>query len=184
MPSTAADAKGLMTTAIRDDNPVVYLHHYLLTLEHGDVPDGEYAVPFGEAEIRRAGGRRDDRRRRRGWSTGRSRRPSSWPARASRPRSSTRARSPRWTSTRSSRRSAKTGHLVLADQAPRHASVSAIIAGDVVEHGFDTLKAPIVQVTALDATVPYSEVLEQAVIPDAARIVGAVQKLLGTRAPA
>ncbi len=56
MPSTAADAKGLMATAIRDDNPVVYLHHYLLTLEHGDVPDGEYLVPFGEAAIRRAGG--------------------------------------------------------------------------------------------------------------------------------
>jgi Pyruvate/2-oxoglutarate dehydrogenase complex, dehydrogenase (E1) component, eukaryotic type, beta subunit len=38
VPSTAADAKGLMTTAIRDDNPVAYFHHYLLTLEHGDVP--------------------------------------------------------------------------------------------------------------------------------------------------
>ena len=56
MPSTAADAKGLMATAIRDDNPVVYLHHYLLTLEHGEVPDGEHLVPFGEAAIRRAGG--------------------------------------------------------------------------------------------------------------------------------
>ena len=49
VPSTAADAKGLMATAIRDDNPVVYLHNYLLTLEHGEVPDGEYLVPFGEA---------------------------------------------------------------------------------------------------------------------------------------
>ncbi len=56
VPSTAADAKGLMTTAIRDDNPVAYFHHYLLTLEHGDVPDGEYAVPFGEAAVRREGG--------------------------------------------------------------------------------------------------------------------------------
>ena len=56
VPSTAADAKGLMATAIRDDNPVVYLHHYLLTLEHGEVPDGEYLVPFGEAAIRREGG--------------------------------------------------------------------------------------------------------------------------------
>src|SRR5205823_7607218 len=56
VPSTAADAKGLMTTAIRDDNPVAYFHHYLLTLEHGDVPDGEHAVPFGEAAIRREGG--------------------------------------------------------------------------------------------------------------------------------
>src|SRR6204780_4277627 len=56
VPSTAADAKGLMATAIRDDNPVVFLHHYLLTLEHGEVPDGEHLVPFGKAEIRRAGG--------------------------------------------------------------------------------------------------------------------------------
>src|SRR5690349_14999194 len=56
MPSTAADAKGLMATAIRDDNPVVYLHHYLLTLEPGEVPDGEHLVPFGEAAIRREGG--------------------------------------------------------------------------------------------------------------------------------
>src|SRR5690349_21622072 len=55
LPSTAADAKGLMATAIRDDNPVAYFHHYLLTLEHGDVPEGEYLVPFGEAAIRREG---------------------------------------------------------------------------------------------------------------------------------
>src|SRR5579864_8548722 len=55
LPSTAADAKGLMATAIRDDNPVCFFHHYLLTLEHGEVPDGEYLVPFGEASIRRAG---------------------------------------------------------------------------------------------------------------------------------
>src|SRR6202042_2543183 len=56
VPSTAADVKGLMATAIRDDNPVVYLHNYMLTLEPGEVPDGEYLVPFGKAEIRRAGG--------------------------------------------------------------------------------------------------------------------------------
>src|SRR5216684_1444678 len=56
VPSTAADAKGLMATAIRDDNPVVFLHHYLLTLEPGEVPDGEHLVPFGKAEIRRPGG--------------------------------------------------------------------------------------------------------------------------------
>src|SRR5579862_6497810 len=55
MPSTAADAKGLMATAIRDDNPVVYLHHYMLTLERDEVPDGEHLVPFGKAAIRRAG---------------------------------------------------------------------------------------------------------------------------------
>src|SRR5207244_12496079 len=56
VPSTAADAKGLMATAIRDDNHVVYLHNYLLTLEPGEVPDGEHLVPFGKAEVRRPGG--------------------------------------------------------------------------------------------------------------------------------
>src|SRR6202171_3999772 len=55
VPSTAADAKGLMASAIRDDNPVVYLHHYMLTLDKGQVPDGEYLIPFGVADIKRAG---------------------------------------------------------------------------------------------------------------------------------
>ena len=86
VPSTAADAKGLMTTAIRDDNPVVYFHHYLLTLEHGEVPDGEYVVP-----LRRGGGparglRRHDRRDRLDGRHARSPRPSSSPRRGSRRR--------------------------------------------------------------------------------------------------
>ena len=44
-----------MTASIRDDNPVVFFHHYLLTLEHGDVPEGEHVVPLGEAIVRREG---------------------------------------------------------------------------------------------------------------------------------
>src|ERR1700758_4783121 len=55
VPSTPADAKGLMASAIRDDNPVVYLYHYMLTLEKGPVPEGEYLVPLGVADIKRPG---------------------------------------------------------------------------------------------------------------------------------
>src|SRR5262245_55195636 len=55
LPSTPADAKGLMATAIRDDNPVLYLQHYLLLLETGDVPEGEYLIPFGLADVKREG---------------------------------------------------------------------------------------------------------------------------------
>src|ERR1700757_4788641 len=55
IPSTAADAKGLMAAAIRDDNPVVYLHPYMLTWDKGEVPDGEYLVPLGVADIKRPG---------------------------------------------------------------------------------------------------------------------------------
>src|ERR1700733_12049029 len=56
VPSPPADAKGLLTSAIRDDNPVVYLHHYMLTLDKGEVPDGNYAIPLGVAEVKRSGG--------------------------------------------------------------------------------------------------------------------------------
>ena len=45
-----------MTASIRDDNPVVFFHHYLLTLEHGDVPEGEHVVPLGQANVVREGG--------------------------------------------------------------------------------------------------------------------------------
>jgi acetoin:2,6-dichlorophenolindophenol oxidoreductase subunit beta len=178
MPSTAADAKGLMTTAIRDDNPVVYLHHYLLTLEHGEVPDGEYIVPFGEASIRREGG--DVTIVATGWTVDR--------ALAAAERLATdgvqaevidpRTIAPLDTQTILESVD-KTGRLVLVDQATRHASVSTVIAGEIAEHGFSSLKAPIVQVTALDATIPYSEPLEAWVLPDEDKIVAGVQQVVG-----
>jgi acetoin:2,6-dichlorophenolindophenol oxidoreductase subunit beta len=177
VPSTAADAKGLMATAIRDDNPVVFLHHYLLTLEHGEVPDGEHLVPFGKAQVRRSGG--DVTIVATGWMV-----PRSLAAAEKLAAEGIQAEviDPRTvapldlatilTSV------AKTGRLVLVDQAPRHATVAGIIAGDVAEHGFSSLKAPILQVTARDATVPYSEPLEAYVIPDEARIIAAVRAVL------
>ncbi len=55
MPSTPYDAKGLLKAAIRDDNPVVFLEHKLLYKVKGEVPEGEYTIPFGEADIKRAG---------------------------------------------------------------------------------------------------------------------------------
>jgi pyruvate/2-oxoglutarate/acetoin dehydrogenase E1 component len=177
VPSTAADAKGLMATAIRDDNPVVFLHHYLLTLEHGEVPDGEHLVPFGKAEIRRAGG--DVTIVATGWMV-----PRSLAAAEKLAAEGIQAEviDPRTVAPLDLaiilKSVAKTGRLVLVDQAPRHATVAGIIAGDVAEHGFSSLKAPIIQVTARDATVPYSEPLEAYVIPDEERIIAAVRAVL------
>ena len=59
---------------------------------------------------------------------------------------------------------------MLVDQATRHGSFSSRIAGDVAEHGFSSLKAPIMQVTALDATIPYSEPMEAFLLPDEAKV--------------
>jgi len=55
VPSTAHDAKGLLKMAIRDDNPVIFLEHKLLYFTKGEVPEGDYTIPFGEAIVRRAG---------------------------------------------------------------------------------------------------------------------------------
>src|SRR6188768_778989 len=54
-PSTPADAKGLLKTAIRDDNPVIFLEHKVLYFSKGPVPDGEYTIPFGVADVKREG---------------------------------------------------------------------------------------------------------------------------------
>jgi pyruvate/2-oxoglutarate/acetoin dehydrogenase E1 component len=73
----------------------------------------------------------------------------------------------------------KTGHVVLADQGTRHASAASFIAAEIAEHGFSSLKAPIKLVTALDATIPYSEPMEAFVLPDEEKIQGAVRQVLG-----
>jgi acetoin:2,6-dichlorophenolindophenol oxidoreductase subunit beta len=55
MPATSYDVKGLLKTAIRDDNPVIFIEHKMIYLLKGDVPEEEYTIPFGEADIKREG---------------------------------------------------------------------------------------------------------------------------------
>jgi acetoin:2,6-dichlorophenolindophenol oxidoreductase subunit beta len=179
LPATAADAKGLMATAIRDDNPVCFFHHYLLTLEPGEVPDGEYLVPFGEADIRRAG--TDVTIVATGWMVGKALAAAATLAGEGIQAEVIDPRTLAPLDTAMILASVdKTGHVVLVDQAPRHAAASGIIAGEIAEHGFGSLKAPIKQVTGLDTTVPYSQPMEAFVLPDEARIAGAVREVLGT----
>jgi acetoin:2,6-dichlorophenolindophenol oxidoreductase subunit beta len=179
VPSTAADAKGLMATAIRDDNPVVYFHHYLLTLEHGEVPDGEYLVPFGEAAVRREGG--DVTIVATGWTVDRALNAAGRLAAEGVEAEVIDPRTLAPLDTQTILESVeKTGHLVVVDQATRHGSAASVIAAEVAQHGFSSLKAPIVLVTALDATMPYSEPLEAFVLPSEDKIVAAVQQVLGT----
>jgi pyruvate dehydrogenase E1 component beta subunit len=179
LPSTAADAKGLMATAIRDDNPVCFFHHYLLTLEPGEVPEGEHLVPFGQAEIRRAGG--DVTIVATGWMVGKALAAAEALAseRIEAEVIDPRTLAPLDMATILSSVE-KTGRVVLVDQATRHASASAVIAAEIADQGFSSLKAPIKQVTSLDTTIPYSEPMEAFVLPDEAKISGAVHQVLGT----
>jgi pyruvate/2-oxoglutarate/acetoin dehydrogenase E1 component len=183
VPATAADAKGLMATAIRDDNPVVYFHHYLLTLEHGEVPEGEHLVPFGEAAVRRSGGdvtvvaigAMVDT----ALAAAETLAAEGIEAEVIDPRTLAPLDMPRILESVE-----KTGRLVLVDQATRHGSASAVIAGEVADQGFGALKAPIKQVTALDATIAYSAPLEAYLLPDAEKVAGAVREVVRSSAVA
>ena len=73
----------------------------------------------------------------------------------------------------------KTGRLVIVDQSTRHGSAAAVIAAEAASEGFSSLKAPIRLVCALDATIPYSEPMEAYLLPDATKVVTAVQQVLG-----
>jgi len=178
VPSTAADAKGLMTASIRDDNPVVFFHNYLLTLEHGEVPEGEHVVPLGEAAVVREG--TDVTIVAIGWMVGKALAAAEQLAAdgVSAEVIDPRTLAPLDTAT-ILQSVEKTGRLVVVDQSTRHGSAAAVIAAEVASDGFASLKAPIELVTALDATIPYSQPMEEYLLPDEAKIVGAVQKVLG-----
>ena len=178
VPATAADAKGLMAAAIRDDNPVIYFHHYLLTLEHGEVPEGEHVVPLGEAAVRRAGS--DVTVVAIGHMVGKALAAADTLHAEGIEAEVIDPRTLNPLDMKTILESVeKTGHLVLVDQATRHGSASAVIAADVADEGFSALKAPIKQVIALEATIPYSEPLERWVLPDEDKIVAAAQRVVG-----
>ncbi|HVN60789.1 MAG TPA: transketolase C-terminal domain-containing protein [Gaiellaceae bacterium] len=178
VPATAADAKGLMATAIRDDNPVVYFHHYLLTLEHGDVPEGEHLVPFGQAAVRREGS--DVTIVAIGWLVGKALAAAEQLAAEGVDAEVIDPRTLAPLDTATILKSVeKTGRLVVVDQSTRHGSAAAVIAAEVASEGFSSLRAPIKLVTALDATIPYSQPMEEYLLPDEAKIVEAVQQVLG-----
>lgn len=183
VPSTSADAMGLMRSAIRDDNPVVYLHHYMLTIDKGPVPEGEHIVPFGVADIKREG--TDVTIVATAWMVKKSLAAAEMLAKEG---ISVEVVDPRTlapldvdTIVQSVK---KTGRLVLVDQAPKHASAAVVIAGEVAERGFEYLKAPVKMVTALNTSVPYSEPMESYVLPNEEKIVKAVKSVLPVRAAA
>jgi pyruvate/2-oxoglutarate/acetoin dehydrogenase E1 component len=179
IPATPADAKGLMTASIRDDNPVVFFHHYLLTLEQGDVPEGEHVVPLGQANVVREGG--DVTIVALGYMLGQALEAADQLAAegVNAEVIDPRCLAPLDLATILGSVE-KTGRLVVVDQSTRHGSAAAVIAAEAASEGFGSLKAPIQLVCALDATIPYSEPMEQYLLPDAAKIVTAVQQAVGS----
>ena len=177
IPSNPADAKGLLIQAIRDDDPVVFLEHKMLYDETGEVPDKPYATPFGEARVVREGG--DATIIALGRMVGRA-------EEAARILAAEGIQvaiiDPRTTSPLDEDTilefAEETGRVVVVDEASPRCGMAADIASLIAEKAFHALKAPILKVTPPHTPVPYAPSLEDAYLPDAAKIVAAVRRVL------
>jgi pyruvate/2-oxoglutarate/acetoin dehydrogenase E1 component len=179
-PATPHDAKGLLKSAIRDYNPVIFIEAQLLYGTKGDVGDGEYTIPIGVAEVKRAG--RDativayskmlllaleaaDQLSREGIEVEvidpRTLKPLDLPTIVASVK--------------------KTGRLVIVEEGWRFCGLGAQIAESVYAAAFDYLDAPILRVTGEDVPMPYSRPLEDAAIPDKERVIEAVKALCGAQ---
>jgi pyruvate/2-oxoglutarate/acetoin dehydrogenase E1 component len=176
-PSTPSDAKGLLKTAIRMNDPVLFLVPGMVVGVKGDVPEEEYLVPFGRADIKQAGT------------------DVTIVAIGSMVRQALRAAKDLIREGISAEvvdpctlnpldsdtilnSVARTGRLVVVDEAREMCSAASEIAAVVADRGFRHLKAPIRRVTAPNVPIPFSPPLENYVVPSAERIAVAVKQVI------
>jgi pyruvate/2-oxoglutarate/acetoin dehydrogenase E1 component len=182
MPATAYDAKGLLIAAIEDPNPVLYIDDRWLYEETGEVPAESYAVPIGQAAVRRQG-------------TGITLIGVSWMAAESLRAAAIleregidaevidlRSLKP-WDREMVIASVARTGRAVVADSGWRTAGAAAEIAAEVAEGAFAELRAPIARVTLPDVPAPSSRLEEQAYYPGAEQIASAARRVFEWRGP-
>jgi len=176
-PATPADAKGLLKSAIRDGNPVVFIEGEMLYNTKGEVPDGEHVVPLGVAEVKRAGTdvtlvahakmvtvalRAAEELAKDGVSA------EVVDPRTIRPLDiATIAESVR-----------KTNRCVVVEEGWPMCGVGAQVAYELQHACFDDLDAPVVRVTGADVPMPYNKQLEKLAKPDAAKVAAAARQVL------
>jgi pyruvate/2-oxoglutarate/acetoin dehydrogenase E1 component len=182
-PSTPYDAKGLLISAIREDNPVVFLEHKMLYAKKGEVPEEPYTIPLCRADIKRVG--KDVT------VIATMRQVHDALAVADGLASEgidvevldlrTLVPYDEETILDSVR---KTGRVVIAHESPKTGGPGAEIAAFIAEEAFAHLKAPIMRVAALDAPIAFAPVLENFILPSQKDIAQAVRQVVGRAEPA
>ena len=183
VPGTPRDAKGLLKAAVREDDPVIFFEPTaLLGGDKGEVPEEEYTIPLGQADVKRTG---TDvtvvaigEMVRQALAVAETLAGEGIGVEVVDPRTLV----PLDTETILASVQ-KTGRLVIVEGARRRCGAGAEIAAVVAQECFDELKAPIHRVAALDVPVPFSPPLEQYVVPEATRVVAAVRAVCGATAP-
>ncbi|MEF9426680.1 MAG: alpha-ketoacid dehydrogenase subunit beta [Candidatus Mariimomonas ferrooxydans] len=177
MPSNSYDAKGLLISSIRDDNPVIFLEHKALYSAKSDCPEDEYTVPLGEAKILKEGSDITV---------------IAWSLMAVKALNAanelkkdgidaevidirTLVPLDKKTILDSVK---KTGKVVIVQEAVKTSGFAGEISAIITEEAFSSLKGPIMRVTAPDTCIPFSPILEDSFIPDEGKIINAVKGLV------
>jgi pyruvate dehydrogenase E1 component beta subunit len=177
MPATPADAKGLLKSAIRDDDPVVFIEGEMLYNTKGEVPEGEHIVPLGRADIKREGG--DVTIICHSKSVAVSLKAAEQLAQDGVNAEVIDLRTIRPLDTEAVLNSvAKTHRCVVVEEGWPFAGVGAQVVDTIQREVFDELDAPVLRVTGADVPMPYNKQLEKAAKADPAKVIGAVNQVL------
>ncbi len=178
LPSTPADAKGLLKSAIRDESPVVFFEDKMMYQLKGPVPEGEYTVPLGVADVKRAGAdvtivatssmvhvALEAAARLEGEGIG---------AEVVDPRTLLPLDAATLVAS-----AKKTGRVIVVDEGYGQYGVTGEIASVITEGAFDHLDAPVRRMGAMNVPVPFSPVLEDQTVPTATAVADAARHLCG-----
>jgi len=177
MPATSYDVKGLLKTAIRDDNPVIFIEHKMIYLLKSEVPEEEYTIPFGKADIKKQG--KDitivaySNMLFKALEAAAELEKEGIGCEVIDPRTLVPLDMDCILDSVK-----KTGRLVVVTEACKRGSVASDISAKVTERAFDWLDGPVIIVAGLNTPIPYNSTLEKASIPHKKDIIAAVKSLL------
>ncbi|HEX9443096.1 MAG TPA: alpha-ketoacid dehydrogenase subunit beta [Candidatus Binatia bacterium] len=180
LPSTPYDAKGLLKTAIRDDNPVVFFEDKMMFQQKGPVPEGEYTIPFGLADVKRAG--KDITLVATSSMVQVALKAAEILERASIGAEVVDVRTTAPLDKRTLIDSAKkTGRAIVVDEGYERYGVTAELASVIADGAFYYLDAPVKRMGAMDVPVPFSPVLEDQTVPTPESVAEAAKTLCGKK---
>jgi pyruvate dehydrogenase E1 component beta subunit len=176
-PATPADAKGLLKSAIRDDNPVVFIEGEMLYNIKGEVPESEYITPIGKAEVKRAGS--DVTLVCHSKTVATALKAAEQLAEQGIAAEVVDLRTIRPLDTETVLNSVgRTHRCVVVEEGWAFAGVGAQVVDEIQRQAFDELDAPILRVTQADVPMPYNKALERAAKADPAKVVDAVKRVM------
>ncbi|MEE2831668.1 MAG: alpha-ketoacid dehydrogenase subunit beta [Candidatus Latescibacterota bacterium] len=178
IPSCPGDAKGLLKSAIRDDNPVLFFEDKMMYNDVGPVPEQDYVIPLGQADVKRAGS--DITLVATSSMVGLSLQAADALAEDGVDAEVVDVRTLYPLDADTLVESAKkTGYAIIIDEGAARYGVTGELASVIQERAFDWLDGPVLRIGAADVPIPFSPVLELPTIPDVDGIIGAVRSLRG-----